>query len=271
MSFGTIAEEYNRYRPGPTSEVVEWLLPPGARTVVDLGAGTGALTRLLVGLVPQVFSIEPDDRMRAVLAMHNPGATALPGRGDAIPLADGSADAVLVASAWHWMDIEPTLAEIARVLRPRGRLGVVWAGPDRRVPWLGTLLGRARSAVPEHLAHGWPASADPAASSDDGASERAAGDCDDGLKLARHRFLIPEPSPFTPPEFTEIRWSQSMTIDDLVGLAGTYSSVITLPAEQRVEALQLARSLFESLSELASTGQLDVPFRAACWRTNRTT
>ncbi|MGA8681199.1 MAG: hypothetical protein WB592_12040, partial [Acidimicrobiales bacterium] len=70
---------------------------------------------------------------------------------------------------------------------------------------------------------------------------------------------------------TEIRWSQSMTIDDLVGLAGTYSSVITLPAEQRVEALQLARSLFESLSELASTGQLDVPFRAACWRTNRTT
>jgi len=265
MSFGAVAEDYNRYRPGPTAEVVEWLLPAGVHTVVDLGAGTGALTRLLVGLVPRVFSIEPDARMREVLAAHNPEATSLAGRGDAIPLEDGTADAVLVSSAWHWMEVEPTLAEIHRILRPGGRLGVVWAGPDRRVPWVASLLARARHAgAPEDLVRGLlaPEEAFPAREDEDEQGR--------GLHAgARHRFSLPDHSRFTPPEFTEIRWSQMMSLDDLVGLAGTYSGVITLPAPERERTLQLARTVLESDDELARGGQLEVPFRAASWRTDR--
>jgi SAM-dependent methyltransferase len=258
MSFGTIAEDYDRYRPGPTAEVVDWLLPAGATSVADLGAGTGALTRLLVVRVQHVFSIEPDDRMRAVLSEHSPTATALKGRGDAIPLEDGSVDAVLVASAWHWMDVEPTLAEIARVLRPPGRLGVVWAGPDRRVPWLATFLGRARQAgLAENLVEGLTMIGD----SGPGAGEVATA-------AERHRFFLPEASPFTPPEFAEFNWTRTMTIDDLVGLAGTYSAVITLTDTERRQALRLARAWLESQPELSESGQIELPFRAGCWRTD---
>ena len=95
--------------------------PAGAGgAAVDLGAGTGALTRLLVGRADEVVAVEPDDRMRAVLAEAVPGARAVAGRGEAIPLPDDSADAVLASSSWHWMETVPTLREIARVLVPGG-------------------------------------------------------------------------------------------------------------------------------------------------------
>ena len=109
---------------------MEWVLPERVGTVVDLGAGTGALTRLLVGRADQVVAVEPDDRMRAVLAEAVPGARAVAGRGEAIPLPDGSVDAVLASSSWHWMDTVPTLREIARVLVPGGVVSAMWSGPD---------------------------------------------------------------------------------------------------------------------------------------------
>ncbi len=218
---------------------------------MDLGAGTGALTRRLVGRVEKVFSVEPDARMRRVLSERCPQATALEGRGDAIPLGDGTADAVLVSSAWHWMDVEPTLAEIARVLRSHGRLGVVWAGPDRSVPWFVEWMRRARDTsdlrdvVPfaEASARSWRGG-------------------------ERHRLVLPDDARFGPTEFAEIRWSRSMTMDDLVGLVGTYSGVITLPDPAREQLLQRARTWLQSQPELAA-GAVDVPFSAACWRTDR--
>ena len=129
-SFGGAASLYERYRPGPPVEAVEWVLPERVGTVVDLGAGTGALTRLLVGRAEEVVAVEPDDRMRAVLAEAVPGARAVAGRGEAIPLPDGSVDAVLASSSWHWMDTVPTLQEVARVLVPGGAVSAMWSGPD---------------------------------------------------------------------------------------------------------------------------------------------
>ena len=98
--------------------------------MVDLGAGTGALTRLLVGRADEVVAVEPDDRMRAVLTESVPGARAVAGRGESIPLPDASADAVLASSSWHWMDTVPTLLEVGRVLVPGGTLAAIWSGPD---------------------------------------------------------------------------------------------------------------------------------------------
>lgn len=136
QSFGSIASAYERYRSGPPSEEIDWMLPSHTRTVVDLGAGTGALTRLLVPRAEVVIAVEPDERMRTELAANVPDARAVAGRGDSIPLPDGSADAVLASASWHWMDPIPTLHEVARVLAPGGWLGAVWAGPDPEGPLL---------------------------------------------------------------------------------------------------------------------------------------
>jgi SAM-dependent methyltransferase len=137
MSFGAIAADYDRLRPSPAPAAVDWLLPARRDVVVDLGAGTGLLTRAVAAAAGHVIAIEPDDRMRAVLASRSPGVEVLAGRGEAIPLPDASADAVLVSSAWHWMDTDLAGAEIARALRDGGRFGVIWTGRER-TPWLRT-------------------------------------------------------------------------------------------------------------------------------------
>ena len=112
------------------------MLPAHAERIVDLGAGTGALTRMLVDMAPEVVAVEPDPRMRAVLTREVPRARAVAGRGDSMPLPDAFADAVLASSSWHWMDPLPTLLEVGRVLVPGGVLGAVWSGPDPEGPFL---------------------------------------------------------------------------------------------------------------------------------------
>jgi SAM-dependent methyltransferase len=129
-AFGRSAREYELGRPewpeGLLDRVVSDLgLGPDA-TVLDLGAGTGKLTRALVPRFARVVAVEPDDAMRAVLEEVVPGAQALAGRGDAIPLGDGEVDAVFSAEAFHWFATTESVGEITRVLRPRGALALLW-------------------------------------------------------------------------------------------------------------------------------------------------
>jgi ubiquinone/menaquinone biosynthesis C-methylase UbiE len=103
--------------------------------VLDLGAGTGKLSRLLTPAFGRVVAVEPADPMRRLLATICPEAEALAGTAQEIPLEDASVDAVFAAEAFHWFDDERALAEIARVLRPRGALVLMWnvpAGPTER-------------------------------------------------------------------------------------------------------------------------------------------
>ena len=95
-------------------------------TVLDLGAGTGKLTRALVPRFARVVAVEPDDAMRAVLEEVVRAAEALAGRGESIPLGDEDVDAVFTAEAFHWFASDESVAEIARVLRPRGALVILW-------------------------------------------------------------------------------------------------------------------------------------------------
>ena len=136
MSFGAVADDYDRVRPGPPAEAIDWLLPDRCDVVVDLAAGTGLLTRALAGKARRVIAVEPDGRMRAVLQSRSGEVEALAGRGEAIPLPADSADAVLVSSAWHWMNPDLAVPEIARVLRPGGRLGMLWTGRAADIGWL---------------------------------------------------------------------------------------------------------------------------------------
>ena len=107
------------------------------------------MTRLLIGRAPRVVAVEPDERMRTVLAARCPEAEVLEGRGEDIPLPDGSVDAVVIASAWHWLNPDRAVPEITRVLRPGGALGVIWVSRDARVDWVAefnALMREAREA-----------------------------------------------------------------------------------------------------------------------------
>jgi SAM-dependent methyltransferase len=130
QSFASVAGVYERARPEYPEAAVDWLasrldLGPG-RTVVDLAAGTGKLTRMLVPTRARVIAVEPVPEMLAELRRAAPEAQALQGTAEAIPLPDAGADAVTVAQAFHWFDPPRALREIARVLRPGGRLGLIW-------------------------------------------------------------------------------------------------------------------------------------------------
>jgi SAM-dependent methyltransferase len=129
------ADAYERGRPPYPPKAAAWLidhlgLRPG-RVVVDVAAGTGKLTRVLVSSGAEVVAVEPVDAMRAVLERALPDVRALEGTAESLPVEAASADAVVVGQAFHWFDAPAALAECHRVLRPDGRLGLVWNVRDR--------------------------------------------------------------------------------------------------------------------------------------------
>src|SRR5947207_8421972 len=126
LSFGVAADLYDEMRPTYPPDAVRWALGERPRRVVDLGAGTGILTRALLDLGHEVVPVEPDPGMRDRLGRATPGLTALAGSAERIPLPDGSADAVLAGQAYHWFEPEPAHREVARVLAPGGVFAPIW-------------------------------------------------------------------------------------------------------------------------------------------------
>lgn len=130
--FALSAEAYERGRPGYPPEALAWLFErlqlESGRTVVDLAAGTGKLTRALAESGAEVVAVEPVAEMRSLIG---PSFTVLDGTAEAIPLMDSSADVVTVAQAFHWFQGDAALAEIHRVLRSSGAVALVW---NRRLP-----------------------------------------------------------------------------------------------------------------------------------------
>jgi SAM-dependent methyltransferase len=214
--------------------------------VVDLGAGTGLLARAVAGRAHQVIAVEPDERMRAVLAARSPGIEALAGRGEAIPLPDATADAVLVSSAWHWMDAGRAAREVARILRDGGRFGVLWTGRDRTTPWL----------RPDE----WFLGPDVSGQARNGA-ERISVE-HDGSHVA-----LPDPSLFVNIESAAFRFNRSMTAPDLVDWMMTYSRVIT--ANDDSKAIGRARAEAALAKQFPGANLVEVPMRSRCWRADR--
>jgi SAM-dependent methyltransferase len=269
-SFGGAATLYERYRPGPPVEAVEWVLPERVGRVVDLGAGTGALTRLLVGRADEVVAVEPDDRMRAVLAEAVPGARAVAGRGEAIPLPDGSVDAVLASSSWHWMDTVPTLHEIARVLVPGGIVSAMWSGPD---PDSG-LVAQAQAL----LAGGGEGDGDGGGGGGGGAATRLGIDKESQAELSAamsdqnnliQALEIPPGLPFDQPEQTTITWNVALNADELIGLLGTFSWVILMEDEARQRLFETARRVLNDALGVSGDATVDVGYRAEVFKARR--
>ena len=133
-SFDRIAAEYERVRPGYPPALLDLLPLTADASVLDLGAGTGKLTRLLVARYAQVTAVEPLDKMRSVLETVVPEAESLPGSAESIPLDDASVDGVFAGQAFHWFANETAVSEIGRVLRPGGVVCLVWNEPQEPSP-----------------------------------------------------------------------------------------------------------------------------------------
>ena len=138
-AFADVAAAYERARPGYPQGAIQWMVGDDPVDVVDLGAGTGKLTRGLVALGHRVVAVEPLAEMRAHLEAAVPEARAVSGKAESMPLGDATADVVTSAQAFHWFDHDDALPEIARVLRPGGRLALVWNSRDDRDPWMARL------------------------------------------------------------------------------------------------------------------------------------
>jgi SAM-dependent methyltransferase len=232
-SFGSAAEAYERGRPGYPQEVLDWLLPPDARRVLDLGAGTGKLTRLLVARGLDVVAVEPSEGMRVEFARVLPGVPLVDGTAERIPLADGSVDAVLVAQAWHWVDVDPGSREVARVLAPGGRLGLVWNLRDPREEW----VARLEQAI---------------------AQPTESGDYDMAAPVVG--------PPFGPLEHVEIPWVARMTRDEVVDMVASRSYVITLTEDRRRAVLGEVGRLLAEHPDLAGRDVVPLPYVARCFR-----
>jgi len=236
LSFGAMARAYERARPSYPKETVDWLLPVGARRVLDLGAGTGKLTRALLSRGLQVVAVEPSLGMREVLVEAAPGATVIAGSAEDIPLGDASVDAVLVAQAWHWVDQSRAIPEVARVLRPGGLLGLVWNTRDESEPWvaaLSTILAQY------------------------GATE-------DFLLDPR---LGP---PFGPLARHYVRWDDPMTISGIVDLCASRSYLAILTSADRAVALDQIRVLLETHPDVAGRDEISLPYVTQAFRAERT-
>ncbi|WP_197374275.1 class I SAM-dependent methyltransferase [Mycolicibacterium baixiangningiae] len=230
LSFGAQAAAYERGRPSYPPDAIDWLLPRGAHTVLDLGAGTGKLTTRLVERGLDVIAVDPIPEMLEVLTGALPDTPALLGTAEEIPLADDSVDAVLVAQAWHWFDPERAVKEVTRVLRPGGRLGLVWNTRDERSGWvkdLGSIIGHENDPFTDQVSL---------------------------------------PGPFTDVERQHVEWTSYLTPQALIDLVASRSYCITSPAEVRTRTLDRVRELLATHPALVNATGLALPYVTVCIR-----
>ena len=227
-SFGAEAAAYEEGRPGYPAEAVAWLLEPaGAHPrVVDIGAGTGKLTRVVAEITAEhgtdVIAVEPDAAMLDALRNALQGIQTLVGTAEHLALPDESADAAVLGQAWHWVDPVAASAEIGRVLRPGGVLGLVWNIRDESVPWVARLTEITKGSHAEQLLA-------------DGGPEVAA--------------------PFGELASRTWHWARPITRAALMAMVHSRSYVITATPEERA---RIDRELEVLFDEIGATGDATV-------------
>lgn len=230
-SFGAQAEAYDAYRPDYPAALFEWGLSavrdsPGLRAL-DLGAGTGKLTRGLLAAGAAVVAVEPDPAMLAQLTKRFPDVETHQAPAEAIPLPDASVHAVFAGQALHWFDLDRALPEIRRVLRPGGSLVAAWNSYDDSVEWVAGFLAIVDSF-------------------------RRASDVSDDHELPEQLAR------FGTLERVRLPHQGVYTIDTLAKVAGTQSSMLVAPEKQRDAVLAELRDYLAG-NPLTSHGEFVVP------------
>lgn len=232
--YARAADAYERGRPEYPAAAVAYalrLLAIGpASTVLDLAAGTGKFTRVLVPTGARIVAVEPVAAMRERIAAQCPTVTVLEGTAEAIPLPDESVDAVTVAQAFHWFRGREALAEIRRVLRPGGGLALVWNVRDETVDWvrrLAELMDPHNGGAPRYHTGLW-------------------------------REAFSAPNGFTPLTVERFPFAHSSTPEQVVDRAASTSFVAGLPPESRVRLLDEVRRMLREHPETG--GRETIPF-----------
>jgi len=243
--FDGAAEAYERGRPEYPSEAVDMLAREcgigRGRSVLDLAAGTGKLTRLLVPLGADVVAVEPVEGMRRAFSQRLPDVRILDGTAEAIPLADASVDAVVVAQAFHWFEPVAALRDIHRVLRPGGSLGLVWNIRDETVPWVAGLteiIEPYRAGTPTHRTGSWR-------------------DTVDGSPL------------FSPLRSWSIPYEQTVTVEDLADRVLSISFIARLPADEQRAVARRLRDLAAAGPGAGGAETFVLPYRTDVFVTDR--
>jgi SAM-dependent methyltransferase len=242
--FGEAAEAYERGRPSyPPRAIIRLLEEFGVRregVVVDLAAGTGKLTRLLLPQVGTVIAVEPVPEMGRVLASSLPTVTLLGGTAEAIPLAEESVDAVFVGEAFHWFRPTEAAVEIARILKPRGGLSLLWNVPtwtEDDTPWL--------AAFKETVEH----------------HKREAGDYPAGS--GRWEVPLAETGLFDELQHDDDTHIQRFPVEDFVAQVASWTWIAGLPDMNREAVLTDIRALLRDQSEIV------IPYRTDVYWTRR--
>jgi SAM-dependent methyltransferase len=236
--FGGEAGAYERARPSYPAGAVSWLvdalgIAPG-RTVVDVAAGTGKLTRLLAPFRSALRAVEPVDGMRSYLVATVPGVPAVSALAEALPFAAGTVDAITVAQAFHWFDAGAALAEFHRVLSPGARLGLIWNARDRSVGWVDAVW-----SIMEHV-------------------ERRAPwrDHDQWRETA----FVDQPW-FGPLREATFHHEQLLTPDEVVDRIRSVSHVAVLPGQEQAAVLDGVRSVLERDPLTSGRDVVALPYR----------
>ena len=232
-SFGAVAAAYERGRPPYPAAALEWLVPAGARRVLDLGAGTGKLTRQLLDRGVEVVAVEPSPGMRDQLRVSVPAVELLAGTAEEIPLPDAAVDVVVVAQAWHWVDAERAVGEVARVLTPGGRLGLAWNVRDERDPWTAALTAVMHRHVESDHADVEPTIA----------------------------------PPFGPMERLRVPWRYRLSRAAVLDLVASRSYVVAMTPSERADVLDEVRQLAEDAPS-GGGGDIAIPYVTHCSRTH---
>ncbi len=238
-SFELVADVYERGRPEYPADAIAWLveqldLRPG-RTVLDLGAGTGKLTRALVPSGARVIAVEPGEQMLAKLRRVVPDVKTLVGGAEAIPLDDGSVDAVTVGAAFHWFRHAEAVPELHRVLRPLGAVALIWNSRDRERPLHQEISELIRPFAPP-----------------------------DRPTAGRSATELAQSGLFGPAERRSFPFVQRLDADGVVDRIASVSYIAAAPAERRAE---LERKLREVVA--AQGGVVDFPYVAEVYISRR--